>query len=211
MEEVLYARGCANSLGLVCQVLVNVPNTELIGKVKITGAPLGVVIDDTLSPEELQERYNNRFFVPSNPWYVPLCEQSVRTAVMQDGGVIYGSLSGHYAEHVAQCYRLANFDYRGLVGNPLHVSSISPDGLAVELAFLALLKEKEAVALESSQTSSEYHPEWYRERFLEFATSHTLPFAEKARKCLEFPKPDFYQTVASLAAVLLSYICGAQA
>lgn len=103
--------------------------------------------DERFAGPDARQRFYDRVLVGASPLFVPLSESCVLGAADEgDGAVRWGSVESRRTDHVAACYAAAGFDPRTLEGFSPAISALRPDSLAAELAFLSLLKAREAAA-----------------------------------------------------------------
>lgn len=197
-------RGFAAVARTCTAALVNEPTEKVVDALRSVAEVLGDArFDETLPDQVLQQRYYDRFFVTASPWYLPLCESSVRDAAEEDGRVTYAPVGGARADHVLACYRAVSFDYRRIEGFDLAVKSLRPDSMAAELAFMAFLADAAADGVgdpDSAQRAVQL--------LEQFAREHAVRWFGKAAECLRRVDDDFYSRVVSLAAEATETITG---
>lgn len=157
--------------------------------------PLSLSLNNvnSLNAADLRQRYFDRFFVTTSPVYMPLSEQCVRKAQKIDEHWRFGQKLGSYTTHVAECYRIAAFDFRKLIGFEPAIQSLATDSLAAETAFIGYLLSKQ---LESNAAAGRQWNE-FREKFID---EHLGQWVVKAAAIMASQADDIYaETVALLA------------
>lgn len=134
-------RGFCTVADTYVAALTRLPEAPVIAALQEVGRALGT---DSFEPFEpcpsLTQRFYDRFFVPTSPAYVPLCEDSIRGAQKDGADVVrYAPMAGRHHDHVVACYEAAGFDFRAIEGFDLAVQSLHPTSLASELAFVSSL------------------------------------------------------------------------
>lgn len=174
------------------EALLNEPSETVLGDVRRVAQALGDTrFDGIQAGPELTQRYYDRLFVSSSPYFVPLVESSITKRVTSNGKLTYGPLRSARGDHALACYREVGFDYRALRGYEMTVKSLHPDSLAAELAFLAELAR--AAAGEQAEAPAA------RRLLADFLRRHAGWFADAA-DCLAERDDDLYARVAALAA-----------
>lgn len=179
------ARACA-------AVLVNEPSDKVIADIDRVARTLddesfaNIVADDTL-----RQRYYDRFFVSSTPYFVPLTESAVVKRWTSEGRLHYGALDSARCDHVQRCYKTVGFDCRAIEGYAPAIQNLHPDSMACELVFLAGLAEV-ATHGEVSAPAAE-------RLLVEFARLHARWFADAAT-CLTATDNDLYARTVAFAA-----------
>lgn len=177
------------------EALVNEPSPQVVGDLARVARVLG---DDRFDSIELDaalaQHYYDRFFVPTSPLYVPLCESSVRAADEREGRVTYAPATSSQADHVLKCYHAVGFDYRALEGFAPAVRALRPDSMACELAFMAFLARSAAAQADPAVAGRA------GELLRQFAREHAAAWFGKAARCLGRSADDLYARTASLAA-----------
>ncbi len=177
------------------EALLSEPSNAVLDDVRRVAHALGDTrFDDVAASPELTQRYYNRLFVSSSPYYVPLVESSITKRVTSEGRLVYGPMTSSRGDHALSCYRTVGFDFRALKGYDLAVKSLHPDSLAVELAFLA-----ELARTACANDAADEVRETARRLLADFLARHTAWFADAA-DCLASSDDDLYARVASLAA-----------
>ncbi len=188
------------------EALVNEPSERVVGDMARVARALGDERFDAVEPDAaLAQRYSDRFFVPTSPFYVPLVESSVRGAVEEGGRVTYAPATGARADHVLKCYRAVGFDYRAMEGFAPAVKSLKPDSMACELAFMAFLARAGADAAQADPEAAKRAAELLRQ----FAHEHAAAWFGKAARCLRAAGDDFYARTAALAAEAVESLAAA--
>lgn len=187
------ARGYAVLARACAAVLVNEPGdavvADLVGVARALGDGRfdGIAVDDAL-----RQRYYDRFFVSSTPYFVPLTESAVVKRWISEGCLHYGALDSARCDHVQRCYKTVGFDWRALQGYAPAIQNLHPDSMASELAFMAGLADAAAAAPEGRGETPL--------RLLgEFARLHARWFADGAA-CLAATADDLYARTAAFAA-----------
>lgn len=197
LDEIL---GVAKVYEVCAEALLNLPTKKIIGDVIRVAEILesdafdGITFDDTF-----EQRYYDRFFVPSSPWFIPLSESCIRGAHVVDGVWHFGLVADAGTDHVAACYTSANFDPTDLQGFDLAVQSLRGDSLAAELSFMAYLAQQEAV---SSPEKSATHVRSLEEEFLK---RHMIPWVGKGAEALVHSDDDFYARFVAFAAAWIEF------
>ena len=180
------------------EALLNVPDERVCADVIHVANLLGVSSFEssraTASNAELEQRYYDRFFTPTSPYYVPLCESCVRGSGIEDGARRYKPTVSAAADHVAACYRTAGFEFSSLAGYSLAVQTLRADSLASELAFLGFLAHSEALA---STAGEALH---IRRLQVEFLRDHLSRWIAVAAKALAETEDDFYAQIVAVAS-----------
>lgn len=214
-------RGYALVAEVCAEALLNEPTPAIIEDVRRVAQALGDTrFDDVIPDAELRQRYYDRLFVSSSPYYVPLVESSITKRVSSAGRLIYGPMSSARGDHVLACYREVGFDYHALRGYDMATRALRPDSLAAELAFLAALARAAATRASGSvgegapardvaeapagtdgtDGTATASPSTAAQRLLaDFLRRHTAWFPDAAA-CLAAGDDDFYARLASLAA-----------
>ena len=157
-EKAAEARGFSVVFDACAEAFLDEPDEAIIDDVRKVAAALGQDGFDFIADDDLKQRYYDRLFVTSTPYYVPLIESSVaRGAEDEDGVMRYASTQSDLTDHVLRCYHTVEFDFQALSGYDLAVKSLHPDSLASELAFLAFCKKREAECWESSDEAQAEH------------------------------------------------------
>lgn len=199
-ENAAEARSFSVVFDACAEAFLDEPSEAIVADVSKVAAALGqdgfnVVVDDAL-----RQRYYDRLFVSSTPYYVPLIESSIARGGEGENGVMhYASTQSDLSDHVLRCYRTVGFDYQALSGYGLAVKSLHPDSLASELAFLSFCKKREAECWESSDEAQAEH--WAR-LASQFANQHLARWVSKAAECLARTDDDLYAFVCALAAAM---------
>ncbi|WP_162610884.1 molecular chaperone TorD family protein [Gordonibacter sp. An230] len=192
-------RGLGVVLDACAEAFLNEPTSQVVSDMRRVANVLGAPgFDDIEADDGLKQRYYDRMFVTSSPLYVPLREGSiVGGGVDQNGAMRYAGIESGRADHVLRCYRAVGFDHRALVGYPLAISTLKPDSIASELAFLAFCVQRCAKANEAGQRDEAAR--WI-ELAQTFARDHACTWIPAAAACLERTYRDFYARVCTLAA-----------
>lgn len=174
------------------EALLNEPTPAVLDDIRRVAQALGDArFDDAQAGPALTQRYYDRLFVSSSPYYVPLVESSVTKRVTSNGKLVFGPMTSARGDHALACYREVGFDYRALRGYEPAIKSLHPDSLAAELAFLADLARSAAGELEGAPAA--------RRLLADFLRRHTGWFTDAA-DCLAKRDDDVYAHVAALAA-----------
>lgn len=190
-------RGFAVMAQTCAGALLNRPSEQVVDELAGVARTLGDDRFEGIEPDDaLRQRYDDRLFVPTSPYYVPLCESSVRGALENEGRVTYASVVGPQADHVLLCYRSVGFDFRNLAGFEPAVNSLRPDSMASELMFLASLARAAADEDAHGPAASKRAAQLVRQ----FAREHASTWFGKAARCLRRSDDDFYARLCALAA-----------
>lgn len=203
-EQLQVLRGVKVLAEACAEALVNEPSAPVIADLQKIAAAMGSDrFDGIEATDDLKQRYYDRMFVTSSPYYVPLFESSIANRIEQDGRVTYGSTSSSKSDHVIRCYKTVGFDYTKMQGYKIAVKSLHPDSMASELAFMAFLAEAAVEELEAGKGT-----DCAGERLLrDFVKRHTRWFGDAAR-FLAKTDDDLYARVASLAAETADMVAG---
>lgn len=197
-EKAAEARGFSVVFDACAEAFLDEPDEAIIDDVRKVAAALGQDGFDFVADDDLKQRYYDRLFVTSTPYYVPLIESSVaRGAEDEDGVMRYASIQSDLTDHVLRCYHTVEFDFQALSGYDLAVKSLHPDSLASELAFLAFCKKREAECWESSDEAQAEH---WAQLAAQFSKQHAGRWVGKAADCLARTDEDFYAHACALAA-----------
>ncbi len=184
------AQTAAVVLEVCAEALLNEPSDKVLSDVRTVADAIGLSCGDWPEPEELRQRYFDRFLVPGGTYYVPANENCMY-GYLRDGE--YGHGQGPRSDQVLRCYHAVGFDYLLLSGSPEAVDALVPDSLAAECAFLAYLKRQQLQAPDQAQRKT-------AERLArQFATEHMGLWLEPARILMLRSGADFYTDVAMLA------------
>ncbi len=190
-------RGFRTVMAVCAETLLNLPTEDVVANVRSVAEALGDDgFDDVVADAALEQRYYDRFFVSAHPAYVPLCEDAVRGGYMDGDRFRYGSVCGKHYAHTLTCYKAVGFDFRRLAGFEPSVTTLKPDSMASELAFLVFLADS---ALEAEDRDPEV-AQRSRELLVTFARDHACRWFDDAAECLERFDDDFYAGVCALAA-----------
>lgn len=190
-------RGFRTVMAVCAEALLNLPTEDVVANVRSVAEALGDDgFDDVVADAALEQRYYDRFFVSAHPAYVPLCEDAVRGGYMDGDRFRYGSVCGKHYAHTLTCYKAVGFDFRCLAGFEPSVTTLKPDSMASELAFLVFLADS---ALEAEDRDPEV-AQRSRELLVTFARDHACRWFDDAAECLERFDDDFYAGVCALAA-----------
>ena len=190
-------RGFRTVMAVCAEALLNLPTEDVVADVRSVAEALGDDgFDDVVADAALEQRYYDRFFVSAHPAYVPLCEDAVRGGYMDGDRFSYGSVCGKHYAHTLTCYKAVGFDFRRLAGFEPSVTTLKPDSMASELAFLVFLADS---ALEAEDRDPEV-AQRSRELLVTFARDHACRWFDDAAECLERFDDDFYAGVCALAA-----------
>lgn len=190
-------RGFRTVMAVCAEALLNLPTEDVVANVRSVAEALGDDgFDDVVADAALEQRYYDRFFVSAHPAYVPLCEDAVRGGYMDGDRFRYGSVCGKHYAHTLTCYKAVGFDFRRLAGFEPSVTTLKPDSMASELAFLVFLADS---ALEAEDRDPEV-AQRSRELLVTFARDHACRWFDDAAECLERFDDDFYAGVCALAA-----------
>lgn len=198
-EEPLSADACRGFavIARACvEALANEPVEEVVDGVRRAAQAVGEArFDGARADAALRQRYYDRFFVSASPFFLPLCESSVRGAVEEGGRLRYAPAGGARADHVLACYRVAGFEHRDVGGFDLAVKTLKPDSMVAELAFMASLAEAAAADAEDPAAAR-------RAACLlrQFACEHAVGWFAAAARYAARADDDFYAGVCSLAA-----------
>lgn len=189
-------RGFAVIAEACAEALVNEPSAEAVHGMRRVAQTLGSTRFDRVELDaNLRQRYYDRFFVSSSPFYVPLAESCLRGAWELDGRRSFGSANGPAADHVLRCYRAVGFDFRALDGFAPAVKQLRPDSMACELAFMASLA-RSACDGGADDASAARSVDLLRR----FACEHACRWFDDAESALKRTDDDFYAGVCGLAA-----------
>ena len=183
-EKAAEARGFSVVFDACAEAFLDEPDEAIIDDVRKVAAALGQDGFDFVADDDLKQRYYDRLFVTSTPYYVPLIESSVARGAEDEDGVM-------------RCYHTVEFDFQALSGYDLAVKSLHPDSLASELAFLAFCKKREAECWESSDEAQAEH---WAQLAAQFSKQHASRWVGKAADCLARTDEDFYAHACALAA-----------
>lgn len=190
-------RGFRTVMAVCAEALLNLPTEDVVANVRSVAEALGDdEFNDVVADAALEQRCYDRFFVSTHPAYVPLCEDAVRGGYMDDDRFRYGSVCGKHYAHTLTCYKAVGFDFRRLAGFEPSVTTLKPDSMASELAFLVFLADS---ALEAEDRDPEV-AQRSRELLVTFARDHACRWFDDAAECLERFDDDFYAGVCALAA-----------
>ncbi len=190
-------RGFRTVMAVCAEALLNLPTEDVVADVRSVAEALGDDgFDDVVADAALEQRYYDRFFVSAHPAYVPLCEDAVRGGYMDGDRFRYGSVCGKHYAHTLTCYKAVGFDFRRLAGFEPSATTLKPDSMASELAFLVFLADS---ALEAEDRDPEV-AQRSRELLVTFARDHACRWFDDAAECLERFDDDFYAGVCALAA-----------
>lgn len=190
-------RGFRTVMAVCAEALLNLPTEDVVANVRSVAEALGDDgFDDVVADAALEQRYYDRFFASAHPAYVPLCEDAVRGGYMDGDRFRYGSVCGKHYAHTLTCYKAVGFDFRRLAGFEPSVTTLKPDSMASELAFLVFLADS---ALEAEDRDPEV-AQRSRELLVTFARDHACRWFDDAAECLERFDDDFYAGVCALAA-----------
>lgn len=207
-EKAAEARGFSVVFDACAEAFLDEPDETIIDDVMKVVVMLGQKKFDIAADEALKQRYYDRLFVTSTPYYVPLIESSIaRGGEDEDGVMRYGSTQSELTDHVLRCYHTVGFDYQALSGYDLAVKSLHPDSLASELAFLAFCKKREAECWDDSDEEQAEH--WAR-LAVQFANQHPIRWIPKAAECLARTDNDFYALACALAAAMTRVLLEAE-
>ncbi|MEG2517389.1 MAG: molecular chaperone TorD family protein [Raoultibacter sp.] len=198
----LTIQDCAGVYEEFAKIFLNEPTDESIGQARAflrmfqEDDPLSSerATEDALEGAALQQRYYDRFLVPSSKWYIPLSENSVKRACLTDAGWVFGPTTGPDSLHVLECYHAAHFDFRALRGFAPLVESVRADALVVEVTFMAYLRQHEA-----QSASGEDASRWncFAQQFL---AAHLGGWLGKVVTIMDSTENDFYfEVVCALA------------
>lgn len=197
-EKAAEARGFSVVFDACAEAFLDEPDEAIIDDVRKVAAALGQDGFDFAADDDLKQRYYDRLFVTSTPYYVPLIESSIaRGGKDEDGVMRYASIQSDLTDHVLRCYHTVEFDFQALSGYDLAVKSLHPDSLASELAFLAFCKKREAECWESSDEAQAEH---WAQLAAQFSKQHASRWVSKAADCLARTDEDFYAHACALAA-----------
>lgn len=182
-------RGYAVLARCCAAVLVNEPTEALVADLDRVAQALGDGrFSDVAVDEALRQRYFDRFFVSSTPYFVPLTESAVVKRWTSEGRLHYGALDSARCDHVQRCYKTVGFNCRAIQGYAPAVQNLHPDSMACELLFMAALAEAAAGGGEAAERL-----------LLEFARLHARWF-DDAAACLGATDDDLYARTAAFAA-----------
>jgi hypothetical protein len=145
----------------------------------------------------LKQIYYDRFFVTTSPIYLPLSEQSIRSAVIRDNRIEFGRLKGTFTDHVVEYYKAAGFEYRNLIGFEPTIASLSADSLISEIAFLGYLSNRES---EAANTNVKEKWQGLRTAFM---SEHIGKWMGTCAEILSLQKQDLYAKTVSLLSDFL--------
>ena len=204
-DDAREALGVCHLLRLASRVLASRPVKEDVDELEMIAVLLGFEDFGGHDAFSLAERFDDRFYVPGSRWYVPLTESCVRRAQCEGGAYRYASKESPYRSHAMRCYAAAGFRWEDVAGDaPGH--AIEPDSLAVELAFLAYLKECEAATVREGDAAS---AERCAGLSASFARDHACCWLTKAISCLESSQEDFFSRTVRLAELAVRMTWGA--
>lgn len=133
-----YALDARVAYEVLAEALLNVPSERVLSDVRLVAQAMGrAEFDQYQAAPELEQRYYDRFFVPTGGVFVPLSESRFSNVDETADRIAYGPEANNGTDHVTACYRQVGFEYRALAGYDLAVQRLRPDSLASELAFLA--------------------------------------------------------------------------
>lgn len=200
-EKAGAARGFSVVFDACAALFLNEPTDQVLSDIRQVACALGAGGFDgpeaDAADSTLKQRYYDRLFVTSSRCYVPLIESCIARGGMDESGAMrYASVESSRGDHALRCYETVGFDYRALAGYPLAVSSLRPDSLAAELAFLAFCTRREAESWEAGDADQAAH--WNR-LARQFACEHVQPWIGSAAACLAATEDDVYARACRLA------------
>lgn len=199
-ESAMEARAAGLVYETLAEALLNVPDERILSDVARVADVLGAEgLGRFEAGADLEQRYFDRFFVPSSPYFVPLSESCLRGSAVVDGARRYGPTAGPDIDHVEQCYRSWSFELSSLTGYPLAVKTLRADSLASELAFAALLAQAESEA--RSEDEAKRCRTW-RGRFV---NRHLARWADQAAEAVAETDDDFFARLCALVAAWVSF------
>lgn len=190
---------------VVYTALVNKPSPEIVADVCNVGRILDIDSCESFEAnQELEQRYYDRFYVPTSPYFIPLVENSIREACSVGVHKRYGSTKGMFSREVLASYQALHFNYKALPGDEVAVRSLKPDSLASEIAFMSALADK-ATAGDSPNPAASAAAL----RLLGlFAREHPQRWFWQAENDMRAVDDDFYAFVVRIAAIALdSLVC----
>lgn len=194
-ERALEARAAGLVYETLAEALLNVPDGPILSDVARAADLLGAEgLGCFEASADLEQRYFDRFFVPSSPYFVPLSESCLLDAAVVDGARRYGPTAGPAIDHVERCYRSWSFEFSSLTGYPLAVKTLRADSLASELAFAALLARAESEA--RSEDEARRCRAW-RKRFVDL---HLARWVDQAAEAMAEADDDFFARLCALVA-----------
>lgn len=177
------------------EALVNIPTAGIVSDIARLARLLGIDnFENVIADKTLEQRFYERFFITTSPYFIPLSENSIQNTTVANGKRCFGPTNGSKTDHVAQCYRQSGFDPHALSGYPLFISSAHFDSLAFELSFMAFLVRTEI------ETEQEHGLQNIRLWQKEFLSQHLVPWVKKAAKIMGDTDDDFYARIVALAA-----------
>lgn len=190
-------RGVSVLMRLCADALLNEPTQGMLDATRRACAVVGLdCCNEVVCTPQLRQRFDDRFFVATSPFYVPLTESSVRDLRLVDAVPHYATVDGLYARQVVGCYQAVGFDYRCLKGFSLSVATLKPDSMACELSFMAFLASSAASCARAKPSASKRA----YQLLVQFAQQHAQAWFSQAACCLRMRDDDFYAQVAQVAA-----------
>lgn len=176
-------------------VLVGKPSREMLDAASCLAEALGrPLTSDTSDADALEQRFYDRFLIPSSPWFVPSNEQCIRMARDEGGRIAFPSIEGVHSRHVAACYREAGFDFRRIEGYAPAVGRLLPDSLVAELAFVSSMRLRE------SQAETENEARGLRAYADRFTDEHLGRWVGRYAELARSKGADFYMEWIDLTA-----------
>ena len=103
-EKAAEARGFSVVFDACAEAFLDEPDEAIIDDVRKVAAALGQDGFDFATDDDLKQRYYDRLFVTSTPYYVPLIESSIaRGGEDEDGVMRYASIQSDLTDHVLRC------------------------------------------------------------------------------------------------------------
>lgn len=185
--------GISVTYEVLAEGFARLPDVVCLDDLKKTANLISYVGFDSFSPtDELEQRYFDRVFVSSSPYFVPLSEVSIRHARIDGSHISFGLSAGAETDHVLRCYETAGFDYKRIKGFDITVETLKPDSLICELSFMSHLHRGSAQDVRNGNV--------YDRLALNFLETHLCTWAGKAALILGRTEDDFYARLCSLAA-----------
>lgn len=152
---------------------------------------------EPLHNADLNQRYHERFFVPTSAYYVPLAESCIRGGAEEGEVFRYGSFGGAHTEHVLACYGEVEFDWKGVRTADVGAAPLRADSMACELAFMAALAQAALDAMDGADQAVALTSLRLLKRFW---SEHAGRWFERAFQCVRRSEDDYYALVCDLAA-----------
>lgn len=190
-------RGMLVALEATAEALVNIPSDRVIADIQRVACNLGCKsFNGFATTPELEQRYYDRFFIPTSPYFIPLSESRITDAADIQGSLTFGPPFGPCTKHAEDCYRQIGFDYSKLVGFDSAIQALVADSLACEVSFLAFLKK--GALVDTSQF------DLYDRLAAQFISAHDERWIRKAVCLMKATDDDFYARLVDFAADLFA-------